>query len=342
MANTGIPQTPREMRYGLTIQSVFGTAELDSVAVTELDCTNFNVNRDIKEFIIEGAHGSRQQAASDVIVRAKELMPSFTVECHLKREELVLWFSMLTQNVIEGLTPEFEDTHTFLDGQPDFDTNAGYFSTWWERDPEASKSIAVKDVVMKAMTLTVSGDEPMKASMEFVGLGATVDTANPTGSWTINPVTNLFYRSDVDMCEVTLTAGAKDFHLHELELSFSREIVGYGNDGSGGFTNYALTKPENKFKLMVPKLKAGDWSNVLSDQALGTEIDLRIGWGGATPGDALGDLDFQIHGKLDGPSGAEKEYDDMIFGVMTGRMLKSGATESITIIHADGVDTSWI
>ena len=340
MSDTSVVQTPREKRYGWAMQSVFGTAEIDAIAVTEIDCEPFEVNRDVKEFIVNGAHGSRQQNVGDVVVQQKQVMPSATIELYLKREELAAYLALLTQNVSEGITPQFAKTHTFLATQPDFQANAGYFITLFERDIEASKSIAVKDMIVKAMTISLTGDEPVKASIELVGLGATDDTANPTGTWTQNGLSNLFYRSDLDICQVTLTAGAKNFHLHELELSFSREVVGVGNDGAGGYAVYGLTQPENKFKLTVAK--GPDWSSVLSDHAAGTEIDVRVGWGNASPGTDIGDLDFAIHGKLDGPEGAVKSHDELIYGVMTGRMLKASATESITIIHADGVDATWI
>lgn len=342
MSNTAVIQTPREKRYGFAMQGTFGTAEADTVSTTELDCEALEVNRDVKELEIAGAHGSRQQNAGDIIIHQNEAMPSFTIEAFLKKEELAQFLALYFQVIVEEGSAPFKKTLTLSDSQPDFQGGNGYFVTFFERVSEASKSIKVKDALMKSMTLTISADQPLKASMEFVGLGIPDVTSNPSGTWTRTDFTdtNLFYRSKVDICQVVLTAGTKAFHLHELELSFSRSVVGVGQDGSGGFKDYALAQPENKFKLTVPK--DSDWSDVIADHNIGTEIDLRVGWGNASPGTIDGDLDFAIHGIMDGPDGATKTHDELILGTMTGRMLKSGSTESITIIMADNIDATWI
>ena len=339
MSNTAVAQTPREKSYGFEMQTTFGTANADTTAFTELDCEPLEVNRDVKELEVAGAHGSRQQNAGDIIVHKNEAMPSFTIDTFLKKEELARWLALYFQVITEEGSMPFKKTFTMSDSQPDFQGGNGYVVTFIERVSESSKSIAVKDALIKGMTLTLSADQPLRASMEFVGLGVPNVTSNPSGTWTRTANTNLFYRSHVDICQVVLTAGTKDFHLHELELSFSRSVIGMGQDGSGGFKDYALAQPENKFKLTVPK--DSDWSDVIADHNIGTEIDLRVGWGNATPGTVDGDLDFAIHGILDGPDGAVKSHDELILGTMSGRMLKSGATESITVILADDIDATW-
>lgn len=321
------------------MQTTFGTAEADTVAMDELDCEALEVNRDVKELEVAGAHASRQQNVGDIIVHKNDAMPTFTIDAIIKKEEIARWMVLYFQVITEDVTTPFKKTYTMSDSQPNFAGGAGYYITFIERDTEASKSVKVKDALLKSMTLTLSADQPLRASMEFVGLGIPEVTSNPSGAWTRNDLSNLFFRSHVDVCSVDLTAGTKNFHLHELELSFSRNVVGIGNDGAGGFKDWVLAQPENRFKLTVPK--DTDWSDIISDHNAGTEIDLRVGWGNATPGTDDGDLDFAIHGKMDGPAGAEKTHDEMILGVISGRMLKSATTESITVILADAIDATW-
>ena len=334
-----VPQSPREKRYGIVKQSVFGTAEIDSVAVIELDCEPFEFDRDVKEFMVNGAHGSRQQNVGDMVVHNRNCMPKFTTELFLKKAEIVNFFTPWFQNVTEGVTPEFEDTWTLLDAQPDFQADAGYFFTIFERDPVAAKSWKVKDCLLSGMTITLEGDEPLKASLEWIGLGLP-ESSTPSGTWTRNALTNMYYNSDIDTCLIVPAAGSASYHLESMELAFTREVKPVGQDGSGGPQLYALSAPEQKFKLTC--VKDSGLEGIITDWTGGVALDARVGWGGATPGDADGDLDFAMHGIIDGPNGIVKNHDDPMTFTMSGKLMKDGATESITVIHADSIDTSWI
>lgn len=339
MANDEIPQSPREKRYGWAEQATFGTGVLDNAAFVELDCEPTQVDRDVKELEVAGAHGSRKQNANDIIVHNRNAMPKFPLEMFAKKEELAEVFYGSIQSVVEGTTTPYDKTYTFLDTQPNFQADAGYFFTFIERDPAASKSTKVIDAIVQNLTLNLAGDEPLKLNAGCIGKALPAIDSDPSGTWTRNNPTNLFFRSDVDICTINFGGGAVNFHLHELELAFNWEVIGVGQSGGGGFDTYMLGSPTFTFKIAV--VKDADWETAMANHAAGTAIDCRVGWGNVSPGTDDGDLDFAWHGKIDGPAGAEKEHDDPMVGVLTGKMLDDGATEPITVVMADAVDKAW-
>ena len=339
MANNEVPQSPREKRYGFAPQVTFGTAIADTAAFTEIDCEPTQVDRDVKELEVAGAHGSRKQNLNDMIVHNRNAMPKVTLDLFAKKEEHAEFFYATMQSVVEGATTPFSKTFTLLDTQPDFQANAGHFLTFIERDPAASKSTRMVDMIFGANTISLGGDEPLRFSLEGIGKALPIITSNPTGTWTRNNPTNLFYRSDIDICTIDFGGGAVNFHLHELEIAFGWEVTGVGQDGAGGFNTFMMGSPVHTFKIAV--VKDSDWETGMANHAAGTAVNCRVGWGNATPGTDDGDLDFAFHGKIDGPGGAEKLHEDPMIGVLTGKLLDDGATEPITVILADAIDKVW-
>ena len=99
---------------------------------------------------------------------------------------------------------------------------------------------------------------------------------------------------------------------------------------------------DNQLREYAADIKDSDLEGIMTDWTGGASLNLRVGWGNATPGTDVGDLDFAIHGIIDGPGGIVKNHDDPMTATITGRMAKESATESITVICADGADCSWI
>ncbi len=339
MANDEVPQSPREKRYGFAPQVSFGIGIAAGAAFTEMDNEPTTIDRDVKELEIAGAHGSRKQNVNDFVIHNRNAMPKMPIEMFAKLTEFPDFLYATSHSVVEDASPAvFGKTFTFLDSQPDFQADAGHFLTLVERDPAVSKSTQMIDAIVNTHTITLSGDEPLKLSMDMIGKALPDIAFNPTGTWTRTAPTDLFFRSDIDICTIDFGAGVVNFHLTELELTLGYEVTGVGQDGAGGFDTYMLV-PAHTFKLGV--VKDADWETAMANHAAGTVIDCRVGWGNATAGSVLGDLDFAWHGKMDGGGGAEKQHDDPMSGVLTGKMLDDGATEQITIIIADGVDHSW-
>lgn len=339
MAVDEVVQSPREKRYGFGIQGATGTVLDDGSAVTEVDCEPFEINRDVKQLDVNGSHGSRQMHDNDTVIHNKDAMATFTTTMFAKKEELAFWLYAMIQNVTEGTASPWDKTYTFLTSQPDFQADAGAVFTWFERDPVAAKSTKIGDCIIKAMTITLAGDEPIKLSMEWIGIGAGVINSDPDGTWTRTGVDNLFYRTDIDVATVNYGSGAVSHHLQEFEIALSHDVLPVGQDGSGGPATVALANPTHTAKITV--VKDADWQTAMANHAAGTPIDVRIGWGNSSPGTDDGDLDFALHGKMQGPTGAEKNHDDPMTGVMNINLSTDGSTEILTVVMADGVDRTF-
>lgn len=339
MADNEVAQSPREMRFGWARQSVYGTAEIDSVAVTEVDCEPFNVNRDVKMIEVAGSHGTREKAETQIIPLAKGCVPMFTVEQVVKKLELAHMLAAFYQNVVEGATTPFDKTYTFNATQPDFEADAGFFYTWMVRDPVAAKSIKVKDCIIKSLSISIVGGEPVKATAEWVGLGLPTITNTPSGTWTVNPNTGLFYREDIDRVTVDFGSGAVNFRLVEAEINLTRDVVGIGQDGSGQNQVVHLANPNHTVTLKV--VKDDDWETTRTNHAAGTAIDINLGFGHATPGTDDGDFDIAMHAMIDGPGGAEIAYDEPMAGVLKAHLCETSTDESCQIVIADGVDQTF-
>jgi hypothetical protein len=340
MGLTGTPQSPREQKFGFAEQTVYGTAEADSAAFMEVDCEPLVVNRDVKLIEVQGAHGYRDRHANNIIVTGKACLPSFTVTTPIKREDLAIYLAAFFQAVTEGATTPFSKTFTLHQTQPDFLSSAGYFYTWIARDVAASKSVKVKDCILRALTLKIAGGaEPAMLTAEWVGRGLAAVNANPSGTWTPNANTNIYLREDIDRVTVNFGAGAISFHLVEAELSFSRDIVGVGQDGSGQYRLVHTTNPIGNAKIKV--VKDSDWETVRTNHAAGTAIDFNLGFGNVSPGTVAGDLDITGHALIDGPAGEELAQDEPLAGTINCHLVRATATEPITIIFADAVDHTW-
>lgn len=339
MSNSQVTKSPREMRFGYAEQTTYGTAELDTVAFTQVDCEPIVVNRDVK--IIEGPSmtGSRNQHENSIIVVAKELLPTFTTEMVIKKLELADLLAAFFQEVAEGATTPFDKSFTLHDTQPDFLSDAGFFYTWIARDPVASKSVKVADCILRALTITIPGAaEPARLSAEWIGRGVAEVASNPSGTWTPNGPAGLYYRSDLARVTIDFGSGDVNFRLVEAEIALSRTVVGVGQD-SGQFAVVHLGEPKHTFKIKV--VHDDDWSSVHANQLAGTAIDFNIGWGNATPGTDDGDFDIEGHGIIDGPAGQETEYDEPMTGTISGTLVMTSTDEPITIVMADAVDHSW-
>lgn len=339
MANDQVPQSPREMRFGFTQQSVYGTAEADAVAVTEIDCEPFHVNRDIKQIEVRGSHGTRERNEASIITLDDGCVPSFTVDIVVKKLELADLLAAFFQNVVEGESTPFDKTFTLGATQPDFEADAGYFYTWFVRDPVAAKSIKIKDCVLKALTISIVGGEPVRASCEWVGMGLPAVNATPSGTWTVNPTTGLFYRDYLDRITIDFGSGAVNFRLMEGEISLSRDIVGIGQDGSGGNQVLHLANPVHTATIKV--VKDDDWEDVRTNHAACTAIDFNLGWGHATPGTDDGDFDIQGHAIIDGPAGEEIGFDEPMAGTVKCHMCETATDEACQVVMADNVDKTW-
>ena len=340
MSNTAVPQAASEKRYAFAEQATFGTAIADDAAATQIHCEPFEIDRDIKVTDNPVSYGSRSLRESNKIVHSKRAMPFFTVTGPANHASLDYFLYSVIQNVSEGETTPYAKTFTLGSTQPDFVGNAGWFGTFFERDPAASKTTKAVDVIGKNITLSIKPGERLKYSLDAIGRGLASVTSNPSGTWTDEDEADSWWFEDVDRISLDFGAGAVNFMLSEFELKVGYDnIEACGQDGSGSFQVYGLGTPILEAKIVI--VKDADYHTALSNFSGNTAVDFRLGWGNATAGTDDGDLDFVGHGKI---KATAKAHDAVMKGELTLDLLESddGSTdEALTIVMANAVDRTW-
>jgi len=338
MAITEIPQSPQQKQYAIAEQTTWGTAVLDNAAMEQLHCEHFEIDRDIKTFEVPQALGTRNARDSSIITHTNGAMPKATITAVATHDLIDYFLYGMIQNVTEGETTPFSKTFTFSSTQPDFDSSAGEFFTIVERDPASSKSTKMVDAIVQSLTLSLAEGEPLKMAAECVGRGLASVTADPSGTWTVYPVTDAWWFNALDRATIDFGSGDVNFHLKACEFTLAQTVVPVGQDGSGSFNTYALTERALSAKITV--IKDADFHTALSNYAAGTAITGNIGWGNATPGTDDGDFDIVYRGML---NGVTKTHDDPMAAELSVTLLEdnTGATDPITIVMANANDRTW-
>lgn len=333
------PQAPKEKRYGLAAQSTWGTAEADAAAFMELDCDALEVNHDIKEVDIVGAHGTQVPKISDKLIHTKGSSPMVTIPAMpAKQDELDHLLYGVLGAVTEGETTPFDKTFTLPTSPPNYGQSAGHFFTFIERDPAASKSIKAADMLVKQLTLSLAEGDFLKVAAELQGRALPSFTSNPSGTWT-RAALDLWHAEDLDRCTINFGSGAVSFHLVNFEVVVAYEMKMIGQSGSGDVQALYPSLQPLTWKLSV--VKDSDFHTALTNWSGNTAVDVNLGWGNATPGTEDGDLDIQVHGKI---NAAPKAHDQIITAEITGVCLESDdgtSDEALQIVMANAVDRSW-
>jgi len=340
MAINENPQSPKEKRYGIAAQTTWGTAVVDAGAFMEMDCEAFEVNPDIKELDINGAHGTQVPRVSDKLIHTNGSSPIVSIPAMLaKHDELDYFLYAAIGSVVEGETTPYAKTFTLPTTPPNYGQSAGNFFTVIERDPAASKSTKVIDCISKQLTISLAEGEALKFAAELQGRGVPSFTSDPSGTWTRNAIADIWHSEALDRCTIDFGGGAVSFHLVNFELVIPYELKPIGQDGSGSFQTFGLTLQPVTWKLKV--VKDADYHTALTNWSGNTAVDINVGWGNATPGTDDGDLDFALHGKI---NAATKSNDNVINADLSGVCLESddgSTTEALTIVMANAVDRSW-
>lgn len=322
--------------YGIAETATWGTHIVDAGAVIKLNCEPFVIPDGFNVRESPKAYGTRQEVSANMTVDQKRVMPSVQVVTEGKLSEIPLFVAAFCQNITEAATTPFGKTATLPATQPDFTaTNGGFTFGLIERDGARSKK--VKDGVCKALNFTQKAGERLKlsADMLFRG-GATIFTSS--GTWTPGAQT-YFHLEDLARFTINFGAGARLMQLKGWELSLAQQIVAVGHDGTGQFLTYGYSQRAHAFKLNVAK--DSYYTEARAALLAGTLITVNIGWGNATAGTVLGDLDFTWTGKLTGD--VTDDNDEELLGInLNGKLLAaSESVSSVTIIVADGVDRVW-
>lgn len=327
----------KDKKYGIAIQSAFGTAIADNAAVIELDCEDTNIDPD---FIVrrgEGAHGSRNRTYQDTRIDTHGAMPKLSMTLYALKDQFDLFLAAFFQNVSEGATTPFAKTFTPHATEPDFSSDAGYFFTIFEYNPETGTTWKITDAVISKLTVTCAQRDMLKLQVEWVGRGLTSFTSDPTGTWTRSDnelTTDYFHWEDISTATINFGAGAQAVtFINPIELSFQHDVVGKGH-ASGQVTNYALVNRAYTFKLPIDKDAQAE--SALVNYAGDTAVTVSLRWGAGT---ADGDVTFDFTGKIET---APTENGDIQSQGLTGSILAPNtSTTPITIIEANAIDRTW-
>lgn len=346
MANIALAGS--EILYGIVQQSVFGTAEIDSIDLisanqgAELQVAHFALKNELNVRSEPAANGVRFKTIADTLVDTNEAMPLLSLDMPVARSEFLdLFLASFFQKVAEEELTPFAKTFTLpVSGetqQPDFSSDAGYFFTLFERHPTASRSRKLPDCISQSLTLSAEPSGKIKLVAAMVGRGAVDPTSDPTGIWTRYSSVGFHYAA-LARQTVDFGAGVEPIALKgPWEIALTQTVSKEGQD-SGNFENYGLTERGGTFKIPIQ-----DDANVMTAYAnavAGTALTINLGYGNVTPGSDDGDLDFTFTGKL--TEEIEREKDGIMSAALVGELHGSDkSTSPITIIHANAIDRTW-
>jgi len=337
MSNTAVPQSPKQKRYGFAVQGGFTTAAADASACYEVACEDTEIISDVLQVEIAGSHGSRIPKEGNFEYHSRGSMPTLNISGPAKQDELDHFLYAAVQGVSEGGTTPYAKTFTWPSTQPDFQSNAGYWLTWFERDPAASKTTKIHSAISQSMTLSIERGKPLWVNQDWIAKALPSYVANPSGTWTISDY-DVWEFEDIDRCTLNFGSGAVSFHVESFQFTLSYDVTPIGPDGSGGYTVYGLKYNPPEWKLTV--VKDADFHTALTNWSTNVPVDGRIGWGNATAGSVDADLDIVWHGKI---NDTVKAHDDIMKGEFSGYCLEApgGTTAPFTIVMANDTDRTW-
>lgn len=324
----------KDYRIGRKVQDTFGTVSAAGDAVRHINCEPISLPAMVNVREHNVADARRHLDQKDVVTDLKELAPEFTITGVVELLEIPFLLYLFFQNVVESdEAAVFDKTFTFPATQGDFVADAGYFATFIVEALTAAKDHAVKDCVCKELKLSAVPGERMKYSATFISRGAVSTTYSNSGTWTRNAGT-FFHYSDLDVH----TVDTQTFIFSGgWELTLTQDVKPYGMDGSGNFYSYMVDNRRGilDFTLLTNTESYADEADLVA----GSYVDIRLGYGNATPGTVVADLDIALHGifseanpNTESPAGYQNKL------IMVG---ETDNTEPITVIVADGVDQTW-
>lgn len=327
--------TGLENRYGIKEQSVWGTAEADNSAVTELDIEHFDLAPAANVREQSTGHGVRHPLHRDVVTDTKGIMPRFGIKGDLRLDWIDLFLIGQFQNITsEAASTPFAKVLVYPAAQPNFSSaNAGWTFTIFERDPVASRKL--KDVIFPKVVISGKMGERVRVDIEGVGRD-TPASSTPSGTWTL-PATNRFlFMEDLARKTINFGGGAQTLTFEEFELSLMFDVVKIGG-ASGVFDNYAITKRNPTFSATI--LRDSNYETAMTNFTGNTAVTVNLGWGNATPGTDDGDFDISLTAKIRNP---EKLKED-VFKVRLEAAVTAPdiSTAPITITVANATDRVW-
>lgn len=323
----------RQTRFGYAVQSVFDTAEADGVAIAELTCEPFDIDPDVMIHELPHNHGTRQPVEQTTAHTVQGSSAKFSVSGPVDLLDIDQFAYAHFQDVIEGEGAGFLKTFTYFTTHPDFSADEGHFLTFIKRMPEASTSSKVKGCVATRFKLSAERDDMLKYETDWVALGTSDDTSNPSGTWTPRDGEDYLYFNDIVSATLSktglLSPVALTMSAFEVEGVYEADKVGH--DATNGFVQHGFKNRTGSFKISMLRDETADEAIISMKEGELVQFDVDFGT-----------LTISVTGKIE-----SMEYDSegLLINSITCRMLSSytagSVGECLTVTVANSVDRAW-
>ena len=330
----------RQVRFGYKEQTDFDVAEVDGAAINEITCDSFDIDPDVMIHELPHNHGTQQPVEQTTAHTVQGSSAKFTVSGPVNLNDIDQFAYAHFQKVVEGADTEFTKTFTYFGTHPDFSSDAGHFLTWIKRLPEASTSQKVKGCIAPRFKLSAERDGMLMFESDWVALGTTVDTSNPSGTWTPDDGTGFLYFNDIVSATLThggdlaspLMASAVALTMQSFEVEGACEAEKVGHSSVDGFEQHGIKTRSGSFKIKMLRDSTADEALVSLKEGELVEFDVDFGT-----------LTISVTGKIEA---LEYDTEGLLVNSITCRMLSSysaggGVGESLTLVVQNTIDRSW-
>ena len=326
----------RQVRFGYAEESTFGTAIADGAAFEEVTCDPFNVDPDVMINEQPHNHGTHEPVEQTTDHSTQGSSAKFSVNGPVDLNDIDQIAYSHFQKVVELADTEFTKTFTYYTTHPDFSLDEGHFMTWCKRLPGASTSQKMTSCIAPRFKLSAERDAKLMFESDWVALGTTDDTANPSGTWTPRDGGELVYFNDIVNGGATLTKGASLASPVALTMA-SFEIEGVfepdklGHDATVGYEQHGMKTRSGSFKIKMLRDATAD--EALISMKTGELVQFDVD---------MGSITISVTGKIE-----SLEYDDdgLLVNEIACRMLSSytagSVGASLTIVVQNLIDRSW-
>lgn len=324
----------RQTRFGYAEQAVFTTVEIDSAAINEVTCDPFNIDPDVVIHELPHNHGTRQPVEQTTVHTIKGSSSSFSVAGPVDIIDIDQYAYAHFQRVGESADTEFTKTFIYFATHPTFSLNEGHFLTWVKRQPASSTSQKVGGCIAPRFKLSAERDGMLMQETDWVSLGTTDDTADPSGTWTPRDGSGFLYFNDIISATLThgdLLSSPVALVMQSFEVEGVYETEKIGHDSVNGFENHGMKNRTGTFKIKMLRDTTADeaFSSLKTGEMVKFDVDFGL-------------LTITTTGKIEA---IEYESDGLLVNELTCRMLSTYSSstvgECLAIVVNNSIDRSW-
>lgn len=324
----------RQIRFGYAEQADFDVAIADDQDFGEITCDLFDIDPDVMIHELPHNHGTRQPVEQTTVHTVKGSSAKFSVSGPVDLNDIDQFAYAHFQKVVEGADTEFTKTFTYFSTHPDFSLNEGHFLTWIKRLPVANSSQKVHGCIAPRFKLSAERDGMLKYETDWVSLGTTNDTSNPSGTWTSRDGTDFLYFNDIVSATLTkgvLLASPVALTMQSFEIEGMCEVEKVGHSTSDGFEQHGIKTRSGTFAIKMLRDETAD--EALTSLKAGELVQFDVDFGTLT---------ICVTGKIES---LEYDTEGLLLNQITCRMLSSYLNgtvgECLTIVVQNSIDRAW-